>query len=61
MKIEPICVEAELGAAIDSLLTGTFKRSKNPLKAVKKYHKALKYIERVQKVTSKKKVRKRKP
>lgn len=61
MKIEPICVEAELGAAIDSLLTGTFKRSKNPLKAVKKYHKALKYIERVQKATSKKKVRKRKP
>ena len=61
MKIEPICVEDELGAAIDSLLTGTFKRSKNPLKAVKKYHKALKYIERVQKATSKKKVRKRKP
>ena len=61
MNIEPICVEAELGAAIDSLLTGTFKRSKNPLKAVKKYHKALKYIERVQKAISKKKVRKRKP
>lgn len=61
MNTEPICVEAELGAAIDCLLTGTFKRIKNPLKDVKKYHKALKYIERVQKATSKKKVRNHKP